>query len=335
MTNTNKEYSLAVIIPFYNGKDFIERAIISVFAQTWQASELIIVNDGSKKEEKAYLYDLQKKYDFLIIDKENGGQGDARNVGVNHSTTHFICFLDQDDFYKPRHNEILLSALPEYTEEIGFIYADVSEADGSGNIERSSMIKEHSTHPKTSIVQLLSQDMFILPSASLINKKAYNSVGGFDATFTGYEDDDLFLRLFRAGYEHKFVDTPVTVWCIHSESTSYSVKMSRSRMRYINKLVELFPDDKVKARYYFRDLIIPRFTSLVIQDYINAIRDKSSDKDELEKLLLNYYGLIKSNSRKLKKLKNKIFVILFLGKYLPGNLFLLIQKLKRQVLTFN
>ncbi len=76
-------------------------------------------------------------------------------------------------------------------------------------------------------MRMLREDAYILPSASLIRRAAYEAVGGFDEQFTGYEDDDLFLRLFRAGYTNYYLDKPVTVWCRHSGSTSWTLKMSR------------------------------------------------------------------------------------------------------------
>jgi len=323
------KYSLSIIIPYYNGKKFIERAIKSVNNQTIMASELIIVNDGSKEDEKAYLYGLKEQYDFKIIDKENGGQGDARNVGVNNVITDFVCFLDQDDFYRMEHNEILLSAIPSEPNNIGFIYADIAEADGDGNIIRTSMVKDHSSHPKETIMECLRKDMFILPSASLIKVSAFKSVGGFDASFTGYEDDDLFLRLFRAGYDHMFLDQPLTVWCIHTESTSYSVKMSRSRVKYLVKLVKMYPDEPARGRYYFRELLIPRFQNLIINDYIMAIKNNSENEGELGELFLTYYNTVISNASVSKRQKLKLGVFVLMICYLPRRMFLVILKLIR------
>lgn len=145
------------------------------------------------------------------------------------------------------------------------------EADGEGNIVRSDMVKQHALHPKRFINDLLANDMFVLPSASLIERTAFEAVGGFDPQFTGYEDDDLFLRIFRRGYTNYFVDKAVTVWCINSESTSYSIKMSRSRLRYVKKLCSQFPDDVDKRRNYVRDLIAPRFTHMIISDAFTAV----------------------------------------------------------------
>ena len=287
-----KSSNIVCIIPYYNGSKFIERALISIFNQTVPADEIIVVNDGSRAEEREFLCELTKRYSFKIIHKTNGGQGSARNAGVSASNSKYICLLDQDDFYLPRHNEILLNGIPIDDPDFGWVYADLLEANGDGSIMRTSMVKEHSIHPKQSVIHMIGNDMFVLPSASLINRKAYESVGGFDEQFTGYEDDDLFLRLFSKGWGNIFIDKAVTTWCIHSESTSYSVKMSRSRFRYLKKLVNLFPDDPTKARFYFRDLMMPRFGPLIIADAIKAEADKSQDSIELFDILGQYYNLV-------------------------------------------
>lgn len=69
----NKKPTVAVIIPFYNGARWIERAVKSVAEQTVKADEFIVVNDGSRPDERSILDLLAEKYDFRILDKENGG----------------------------------------------------------------------------------------------------------------------------------------------------------------------------------------------------------------------------------------------------------------------
>lgn len=59
--------SVGVVIPFFNGSRWIERALQSVLKQTITANELIVVNDGSTKEETNFIEKLQKKYSFQLI----------------------------------------------------------------------------------------------------------------------------------------------------------------------------------------------------------------------------------------------------------------------------
>lgn len=314
----NQEPTVAVIVPFYNGSAWIERAIASIYEQTVPAHEVFIVNDGSRDEERAALSALNKRYPFCIIDKPNGGQGSARNAGAAASSSDYICFLDQDDFYVAEHIEILLRAVTDKELRLGFAYGDCMEADGDGNIVQSSMVKEYSKHPKHAIVDLLRYDMFILPSASIICRKAFSAVAGFDEQFMGYEDDDFFLRLFRRGYTHRFVDKPVYVWCIHPESTTYSIRMSRSRFRYFKKLVDAFPDDPNRGRFYFRDCLVPRFGPAFFVDALKAAVKKSPEKDEMVSILHAYSKMLGKNPYVHRRLKIRVAMISFALSSLPA-----------------
>jgi len=279
-----------VIIPFYNGSGWVERAIKSVVAQTISPDEFIIVNDGSNPEERLALGKLAEKYPFRIVDKLNGGQGSARNTGVQASTSEYISFLDQDDFYFPDHIRDLVNALPESDSRLGFVYADLCAADGPGRILQSHMIRDVPVgNPKQGhISSLLRHDLFILPSASLIKRSAFLAVGGFDEQFMGYEDDDLFLRLFVAGYTNHFTPVSVTAWCQHSGSTSWSIKMSRSRWAYFMKLSAAFPDDDFTGTYYFRDCLVPRFAPMFIDEAQRLARSDSKDREEVLSILSNF-----------------------------------------------
>lgn len=325
----NRISTVSVIIPFYNGSKFIERSLNSVFRQTVFPNEIIVVNDGSRLEERDFLHSLANRYEIKIVDRENGGQGAARNSGVAESKSEYICFLDQDDFYLENHIELLLDFIPSNSPNFGFAYGDLYEADGDGNIIRTGMIKAHSSHPKTNIFDMLGHDLFVLPSASIISRTAFEAVGGFDTQFTGYEDDDLFIRIFRKGYTNHFFDKPVTVWCIHSESTSYSIKMSRSRFKYFKKLLWEFPDSEERRRYYFRDLLMPRFEPLFVSDAIKYNLNDDKDRHEVNNILAEYNEILKTRIGISSLKKFKIQLISKLLIHANGSILRMVKKLIR------
>jgi glycosyltransferase involved in cell wall biosynthesis len=304
--------TVVVVIPFYNGADFIERSVRSVFAQSVPASEVIVVNDGSRPEERAALDGLALRFPFRILDKENGGQGSARNAGVAASTADYICFLDQDDFYLPNHIETLLSSIPPDDRLFGFVYADLYEADGDGNIVRTGVVKEHAQHPKRNILDLLRHDMFVLPSAALVSREAFEAVGGFDSQFMGFEDDDLFLRIFRKGYSNHFVDKAVTVWCIHTASTSFGIRMVRSRFKYFKKLTQMFPDEHQRGRYWFRECLVPRFQPYFVNHAIESIKNDDQYRAEMSAILAEYAAMVLANPYVGRKKKLRLRLTVFL-----------------------
>jgi glycosyltransferase involved in cell wall biosynthesis len=311
-----KETSVVVIIPYYNGSEFIERSAQSVLDQTIAPAEFIVVDDGSTQEESCKLDEIADRMGFRVLRKSNGGQGSARNAGVSASTSSMICFLDQDDFYLSDHIETLISEMPDRDRNFGWIYGELFEAERDGAIVRTSVVSHHSKHPKTTLYDILSADMFILPSASMISRKAFERVGGFDEQFMGYEDDDLFVRLFRAGFSNYFTPKAVTVWCIHTESTSYGIRMARSRLRYFRKLALMFPDDPMKSRFYFRDALLPRFHRQIMIEAILAASGKGGKYadhcDEYIAIARDYARVVLAQKTVSRRLKISLWIRIYI-----------------------
>ncbi|MET0442969.1 MAG: glycosyltransferase family A protein [Pseudorhodoplanes sp.] len=307
--------AVAVVIPFYNGSAFIERAARSVAEQSVPADEFVVVNDGSQPSEREALNSLAPRYGFRVIDQLNGGQGSARNAGVLATRSPYICFLDQDDFFLKNHIKILTSNIPADDPEFGWVYGDAWHADGDGHVLRSRIVAESADHPKTNILRMLGQDMYVVPSMSLISRQAFESVGGFDPQFRGYEDDDLFLRMYRKGFTNFFVPQAVTAWCIRPDSTSGSILMSRSRLRFFKKLAAMFPD--VRGIYYLRDLLIPRFHSHFLREAINSISPGDhlhAHADELLEILSEYAGVVSENRHVSRSFKRRLAMKVWLLK---------------------
>jgi hypothetical protein len=125
-------------------------------------------------------------------------------------------------------------------------------------------------NPKRSLATCLSCDLFILPSASLIAREAFEAVGGFDERLCGYEDDDLFLRLFRAGYDNVYISEPLSKWRMYQASSSFSPLMAKSRVIYAKKLFEQYPDKA--GENFSSSAIAPRFAFNLLVSIYEAAR---------------------------------------------------------------
>jgi glycosyltransferase involved in cell wall biosynthesis len=272
---------IAAIIPLYNGEKYIGDALASVFSQHLQPAEIVVVDDGSTDGGPGIVERMADRYPIRLMRKRNGGQSSARNHGVAHTTSELIALLDQDDIWYPDHLEKLVKpfGFPR-SSELGWAYSNLDEIDEGGNvIARSILTNEDRRHPKRTLSICLREDMFILPSASLISRKAFETVSGFDERLRGYEDDDLFLRIFRAGFDNIFVDVPLSQWRMHWTSSGYSPSMAKSRMIYARKLLTEFPDDPRRNLYYARDLLAPRFYPQMVAECKTALR--SGDESEI------------------------------------------------------
>ncbi len=90
---------ISVIIPVYNVERYVEKCVRSVMDQTYRNLEIICVNDGSPDGSLAILERLQKEDErIMVLTKENGGLGDARNYGLKYATAEWISFVDSDDY---------------------------------------------------------------------------------------------------------------------------------------------------------------------------------------------------------------------------------------------
>lgn len=92
---------VSIIIPIYNGKNYINSSILTVFDQTYDRIELLAVDDGSTDDSFQVLSELVKQapihVDMRIIRQDNGGICRARNRGIEEAKGEYIMFMDQDD----------------------------------------------------------------------------------------------------------------------------------------------------------------------------------------------------------------------------------------------
>lgn len=111
--DTKKEYCeehllVSIIMPVYNGQDFVGITLDSVLSQTLKNIEIICVNDGSTDNTKSVLEEYSAKDGRIkIVNKENGGQASARNKGVELAKGDFIGFIDSDDTIPADYYQIL------------------------------------------------------------------------------------------------------------------------------------------------------------------------------------------------------------------------------------
>lgn len=105
---------ISIIVPAYNAEKWIEQACRSVFEQTYENWELIVVDDGSKDRTFELLTALSKQQPKLrVIHTENGGVCRARNTGLEAAKGEYIGFLDADDCMMPHALEVLARGLEE------------------------------------------------------------------------------------------------------------------------------------------------------------------------------------------------------------------------------
>ena len=267
-TPAHRFADVSAILPLYNGRRHLLDAVRSIAGQSLLPRELIVVDDGSGDDGASLLDELAAPFPIMVVKQPNAGQSAARNHGARLSTQPYLAFLDQDDLWLPEHLTVLMAGIAR-NRLISWVYGDFDEIDGQGRTVTKRFLREHAIpNPKTSLVACVSRDLMVIPSASLLRREVFVEVGGFDEELSGYEDDELFIRMFRAGYDHHYVDRTVTRFRIHTGSSSEDGRFIASRLVFGRKLRETIEDDRRFHRYYYRDVIVPRLFQQSLDDYV-------------------------------------------------------------------
>ncbi len=105
-----KRPQVSFIVPVYNPGELLRRCMDALFVQTHDDFEIVLVNDGSTDPLTLDLLDEYVSMDARVrlYHKDNGGQSDARNYGLNHAQGDYVAFVDHDDAVEPVFAELLV-----------------------------------------------------------------------------------------------------------------------------------------------------------------------------------------------------------------------------------
>ena len=185
---------ISVVMPAYNERPRIARAIESVRAQTIDDWELLIADDGSTdataEEARRAAGDDPR---IRVLSLSNGGVSRARNAAIALARGPLLALHDADDWLDPRHFELLsadLAATPE---------AAVAACSYAATRDDGSVITTFTTPHLPDPFLAFSRTCVFPVHAALTRTATVRAVGGFDETLRGGEDWDLWLRIARTG----------------------------------------------------------------------------------------------------------------------------------------
>ena len=125
------ESKISVIIPVYNVEKYVETSILSICAQSYPNIEILVVDDGST-DDSGKICDRLAQNDnrIKVFHKENGGQGSARNLALEHAEGEYVCFLDSDDIAKPDYIQFLYDMMKRNELDIAACNYELYDEDG-------------------------------------------------------------------------------------------------------------------------------------------------------------------------------------------------------------
>jgi glycosyltransferase involved in cell wall biosynthesis len=182
---------VSVVIPVYNGTDYIRLSLDSVRAQTYSNLEIIVVDDGSSDGDR--LEEIVAAYAPVarLYRQPNGGVASALNHGLREMRGELFSWLSHDDLYHPRKLELEVA---EYVSgsEPAVIFSNYCYIDATGRVLDFQIIPYP---PGMTARSLLLHYTWVHGCATMIPRDAIHRVGAFDERLRTTQDYDLFFRL--------------------------------------------------------------------------------------------------------------------------------------------
>ena len=188
---------VSIVIPVYNGSNYLRKAIDSALGQTYKNIEVIVINDGSNDGGKTDK--ICKSYGNKIryFKKENGGVASALNMGIEKMQGEYFSWLSHDDIYYPDKVEKQVKALSRLKDKSIVVYSGYEIIDKDGNhITQTDFEAKHN-------IEDLNKPLYpffhlILNGCSmLIHHTIFNKVGIFNEELSTTQDYDLWFRILK------------------------------------------------------------------------------------------------------------------------------------------
>lgn len=195
---------VSIVIPVYNGSNYIREAIDSALAQTYENIEIVVVNDGSTDNTEEIVLSYGDKIRYFA--KKNGGTSTALNMGIANMRGEYFSWLSHDDQYYPQKVARAIEELSKLEDKNTII---ISELDGiDENYEklyRSYYKEDRDDYPKRHQVPLYPVIYNRTHGCThLISKKVFETVGLFDVKWLVAHDYEFYYRAF-AKFPHLLI----------------------------------------------------------------------------------------------------------------------------------
>ena len=298
---------VSVIVPVYNVEEYLPKCLDSLINQTLSDIEIIVVNDGSPDNSQDII-DKYKKKDKRIISiiKENGGQGSARNLGLEKSRGEYISFIDSDDW-------IELDMLEKMYEKAVLNDSDIVMCGYknvfSNNVEIVNLKEE-----------ILNNQTSKLFSTVMVWDKLYkkefllNSGIKFFEDKIWYEDFNYTIKLLSLTDKIDYVNKPFYNYLIRNQSTMRNSNIFKNMdlIKIFDDIIDFCKDKHIYEKYYdeIEFLAIDHFSFAMVR----VIKSKGNKKDkkqvlnEFDKYLRKHFYNLKDN-KYLKTFPNNRRVI--------------------------
>ena len=215
---------VSIIIPVYNGENYLAQAIDCALSQTYSNVEIIVVNDGSTDNGATEKVALSYGDKICYYNKPNGGVSSALNYGIEKMTGEYFSWLSHDDMYSPNKVQDAISLLRDnglldkkcVTFTSGY-FID-SNNNKLGNFHK--YFQNDKVYSGLDVVEIMTQKGTLNGCCMLIPKTAFDDCGGFDESLKYSQDSLMWYQIFLSGYSLISDDHANVMYRLHRKQAS-------------------------------------------------------------------------------------------------------------------
>lgn len=305
-----KKPLVSVIIPVYNGENYMREAIDSALNQTYSNFEVIVVNDGSNDNGETEKIALSYGKKIRYFSKMNGGVATALNLGIKEMKGEYFLWLSHDDILYQKAVEILVDALTLVEDKKMLVFSNYDflyeKSKEKYLVDLETLFtKEQLTNSLVPIISLQ-----IYSCTILVHKSHFDRVGIFNTNLRTTQDNDLWFRMFR-NQKRIYLRESLAAYRRHENqgmntNSIFNIELEHLISSFMSKLTqkEIIEMYGSESNYYSK--IKAFFGGLRLQGAYNRVCKKITEtKDQPDTLLkikkMKDY-LIKKSGGKEKKI---------------------------------
>lgn len=219
---------VSIIIPVFNGSNFLKKAIDSALAQTYKNIEVIVVNDGSSDKGKTRMIAESYGSKIRYYEKSNGGVASALNFAIERMEGDFFAWLSHDDEYFPTKIEEQMKLI-ELNGSDAIIICDYNIINARGKVINEIILEDRFLHSEIEKPYFLLFREKINGCTLLFSKKHFDRVGVFNEKLRTTQDYDMWFRMLK---DQKIV---------YSDKVLFS---SRAHRKQGSRTIKTMPEEK-------------------------------------------------------------------------------------------
>jgi len=301
---------VSIIIPVYNGANYMKEAIDSAIAQTYKNIEIIVVNDGSIDDGKTEEIALQYGDKIRYFKKENGGSSSALNYGILKMNGQFFSWLSHDDVYMPDKIEKQIQIASQYADQDLIVVCDSVLINGEGKTISSRKSKIDGSLSAKDNFELLVRGHNINGCAVLLPKRIIDKVGFFDEEMVYLNDLDYWYRTTFCEPNFLYINNQLVKNRIHSQQVSVKRKnmLDIEKHYLVHKAFKLLREMGTNKQFFVKQLLFFCVKENLLEEKKQIISwlKQSNDWSGFEKRRLVIFAAKSKVISVVKKIRRKI-----------------------------